>query len=151
LVTLYGAVAAVVWLSGYRVAIAVCLVGYVACSLLFMEPRGRIDLDNAREVVGLAAYLFTCGLIIGLGEAMQRAQRRANEGREVMRVTLRSIGDAVITTDLAGRVSSMNDAAESLPGWTAGDARGLPLERVFHIINEISRQVVANPAMRALR
>jgi len=151
LVTLYGAVAAAAWLSGYRVAIAACLVGYVACSLLFIDPRGRIDLDNAREVVGLAAYLFTCALIIGLGEAMQRAQRRAVEGREVLRVTLRSIGDAVITTDLAGRVSSMNDAAQSLTGWTVADARGQPLDRVFHIVNEDSRQIVASPAMRALR
>jgi PAS domain S-box-containing protein len=44
----------------------------------------------------------------------------------------------------------MNDAAESLTGWTAADARGQPLERVFQIINEDSRQAVTNPATRAL-
>jgi K+-sensing histidine kinase KdpD len=59
LVTLYGAVAAAVWLSGYRVAVAACLVGYVACSLLFIEPRGRLDLDM-RDVVG---WSHTCSRV----------------------------------------------------------------------------------------
>ena len=49
---------------------------------------------------------------------------RANEQRELLRVTLRSIGDAVITTDIEGRVTYLNAVAESLTGWTQREARG---------------------------
>src|SRR5215475_12655479 len=59
LVTLFGAVAAAVWLGGYRVAIPVALIGYGACHYLFIEPRGRVDLSHAGDAVGLVAYLFT--------------------------------------------------------------------------------------------
>src|SRR5215510_11447855 len=63
LVTLFGAVAAAVWLGGYRVAILVTIVGYVACHYLFILPRGGFDLSRP-SIVGLVAYLFTCTLII---------------------------------------------------------------------------------------
>ena len=108
LVTLFGAVAAAVWLGGYRVAIPVAAAGYVACYFLFIPPRFGFDFFNTAHVVGLAAYLFTCALIIVVGEAARTAQRRATEQREVFRVTLRSIGDAVITTDTEGRITYLN-------------------------------------------
>ena len=151
LVTLFGAVAAAVWLGGYRVAIPVSLVGYIACHYLFIPPRGHFDLSNKANVVGLVAYLFTCALITFFGEATRVAQSRATERREVMRVTLRSIGDAVITTDTEGLVTYINEVAESLTGWSHTEALGQPLERVFNIVNEITRQPVENPATRALR
>jgi PAS domain S-box-containing protein len=70
---------------------------------------------------------------------------------EWCRVTLASIGDAVIATDILGRVTFLNSVAESLTGWTLEDATGQPLDPVFRIINEESRQPVENPATRALR
>ena len=117
LVTLFGAVAAAVWVGGYRPAIVSAILGYLACDYLFIEPRGRLAVVDLGHVIGLLAYLFTCSLIIGFGEAMRLAQMRANEQRELLRVTLRSIGDAVITTDVDGRVTYMNAVAESLTGW----------------------------------
>lgn len=151
LVTLFGAVAAAVWLGGYRVAIPISLIGYVACHYLFIAPRPGFDFSPVPNLVGLVAYLFTCGLIIVFGEAARIAHRRVTESREVFRVTLRSIGDAVITTDTEGRITYLNEVGESLTGWSYQDALGQPLERVFPIINEITRQPVENPAMRALR
>ena len=50
LVTLFGAVAAAVWLGGYRVAIPVTLVGYLACHYLFIPPRGHFDLSNKANI-----------------------------------------------------------------------------------------------------
>jgi PAS domain S-box-containing protein len=65
-------------------------------------------------------------------------------------VTLSCIGDAVITTDLAGRVAFLNPVAESLTGWTQ-EAVGQPLDSVIRIINEESRQRVEIPTVEALR
>jgi PAS domain S-box-containing protein len=150
LVTVFGAVAAGVWLGGYRPALAVAVAGYLACSYLFIEPRGRVDFADPPVVI-LLAYLFTCSLIIGFGEAIRLAQTRASERREVLRVTLRSIGDAVITTDVNGRITYMNAVAESLTGWMTADGVGQPLASVFRIVNEETRRPVENPASRALR
>jgi PAS domain S-box-containing protein len=151
LVTLFGAVAAAVWWGGYRVGIPVTIVGYVACNYWFIQPRGGLDLTTRQNVVGLLVYLFTCSIIIAFGEAARKAHGDATESREVFRVTLRSIGDAVITTDNEGHVTYLNEVAESLTGWSHHDALGQPLESVFHIVNEATRVPVPNPAMRALR
>jgi len=151
LVTLYGAVAAGVWVGGFGPGLLASVVGYLACNYLFMAPRGNLFFFDSEKAVGLAAYLFTCGLIIAIGEAMRAARERAAERGELMRVTLASIGDAVITTDNDGCVTSLNAAAESLTGWTVVDAADQPLETVFRIVNEDSRQPVPNPALRALR
>lgn len=151
LVTLFGAIAGAVWVGGYRPAVMVAILGYLACDYLFIEPRGQIAVRDAGHVVGLAAYLFTCVFIIGLGEAMRVAQMRASERREILAVTLQSIGDAVITTDTEGRIAYLNRIGESLTGWSQAEAVGQPLENVFKIINETTRSPVESPATRALR
>jgi PAS domain S-box-containing protein len=151
LVTLFGAVAAVVWTGGAWPAAAAAVAGYFACDYLFIEPRGRIVFNDPGRLIGLVAYLFTCALVIVFGETARRAHRRASERGEVLRVTLGSIGDAVITTDTEGRVTYLNGVAESLTGWTVGQALGQPLDAVFRIVNGDTRQPVGNPATRALR
>jgi PAS domain S-box-containing protein len=70
---------------------------------------------------------------------------------ELLRITLASIGDAVITTDTEGRVTSLNPVAESLTGWTQQDAQGKPLDDVFRAFHEESGQPVVNPATKSLR
>jgi PAS domain S-box-containing protein len=151
LVTLFGAVAAGVWLGGYRLAIPLALLGYGACHYLFIEPRFVFAISDVANQVGFVAYIFTCSLVILFGEMARAAQTRVTQSREVFRVTLRSIGDAVITTDIAGCVTYINGVAESLTGWSHGEALGQPLEKVFRIVNEVTRQAVENPATRALR
>jgi PAS domain S-box-containing protein len=140
-----------VWIGGHRPGILVALVGYLACAYLFIPPRGQVALNDVDLVVGLIAYLFTCALIVGIGEAMRSAQGRANEQRRILQVTLSSIGDAVITTDNGGRITYLNPVAESLTGWLQRDALGQALDTVFRIVNEETRQPVSNPAERALR
>jgi len=152
LVTLYGAVAAAEWYGGRRPAIAVVVLGYIGCVFLLLNPQaGRTGFEEAGGVIGLLAYLFTCSLIIGFCEVARIAHLRAHERGETLRVTLHSIGDAVITTDIDGRVASMNAVAESLTGWTHADALGQPLDAVFRIINEDTRHAVESPATKALR
>jgi PAS domain S-box-containing protein len=81
----------------------------------------------------------------------QRAAEVLAEQRERLRVTLASIGDAVITTDVEGCIAYMNAVAESLSGWTQDEAVGKPLDAVFRILNEQTRKGVENPAKKALR
>jgi PAS domain S-box-containing protein len=81
----------------------------------------------------------------------QRAERDLAEERERLRITLASIGDAVVATDAAGRVTFMNGVAEALTGWPQAEAAGRPLPEVFRIVNEWTRLPAENPALRALR
>ncbi len=66
------------------------------------------------------------------------------------RTTLYSIGDAVITTDSSGKVCQMNPVAEKLTGWHENEARGKPLNEIFHIVNEQTRVKVENPVQKVL-
>jgi PAS domain S-box-containing protein len=150
LVTSFGAVAASVWVAGCLPASVIAVVGYFAFSFLFIPPRGTFNFGSFADVVGMLAYLFTCSLIIGIGEAMRAAKARANQQRDTLRVTLASIGDAVITTDTKGRITYLNGVAESLTGWTVKEAVGRPVQAVFLIANEETRQPVPNPVTRAL-
>lgn len=70
--------------------------------------------------------------------------------KEQLAVTLRSIGDGVITTDTEGRVVLINQVAEKLTGWSHEEAGGAKLEEVFRIIDETSRKELINPVMESL-
>jgi PAS domain S-box-containing protein len=84
-------------------------------------------------------------------EALERRTEELEQQREWFEVTLASIGDAVITTDVHGRVSFLNPIAESLTGWSSAEARGEPLERVFDIFNEDTRRTAENPVAKVLQ
>ena len=87
-----------------------------------------------------------------LADAIERRHREkaVHEGREWLRVTLASIGDAVIATDTQGRVNFMNAVASALTGWQQEEAIGRPLAEVFHIVNEETRQLAENPVTQVL-
>jgi PAS domain S-box-containing protein len=157
LVTMYGAIALAVWAGGLGPGILAMLLGYIACDFLFMPPRHALQLIDPHTLPGLLGYLLSSGIIIGFGENLRRAQARAEAGareawrqREELSVTLTSIGDAVIATDREARVTFLNRVASSLTGWAPGEAIGQPLEKVFRIVNEHSREQVESPAARAL-
>jgi PAS domain S-box-containing protein len=83
--------------------------------------------------------------------ARKRTESRLGAQENLLRMTLASIGDAVITTDQAGRVTFLNPIGEELTGWTDAEARGRPLSDVFQIVNELSGHPVEDPTSRALR
>ena len=83
-------------------------------------------------------------------EKRKKAEASLAEEKERLAVTLRSIGDAVITTDDQGRISLMNKVAEHLTGWRQQDALGEPLQRVFKIVNEHTRKRCDNPVEKVL-
>jgi PAS domain S-box-containing protein len=70
--------------------------------------------------------------------------------KERLAVTLRSIGDGVITTDMEGRVVLLNQAAESQTGWSQEEALGRPLQEVFCIVDEKTRDRCQTPVDKVL-
>jgi len=70
---------------------------------------------------------------------------------ERARLTLNSIGDAVISTDVAGKITYLNPVAESLTGWASHEACGQPLQLVFRIIDGDTREAALNPMAMAIR
>jgi PAS domain S-box-containing protein len=83
--TLFGAVAIAVWFGGYRAAVLAVVVGYLASYWLFVDPRGQFaGVDSTRNLLGLAAYLFSCTIIIAFGEALRTARRRAEDDRKLV-------------------------------------------------------------------
>ncbi|WP_457575049.1 PAS domain S-box protein [Desulfolithobacter sp.] len=81
----------------------------------------------------------------------KRAELALAREKEQLLVTLRSIGDGVITVDRQGRVMLLNIVAEQLTGWSLEEARGLELEKIFHIQDENSGEPCPNPVSEALK
>ncbi|MFW5882452.1 MAG: PAS domain S-box protein [Planctomycetota bacterium] len=99
--------------------------------------------DAAGEVRSVGAIAHDISDRRRVEEALRRSE-------EYHRITLESIGDAVIATDAAGRVSMMNAVAEQLTGWPQSEAAGRPLTEVFHIINAETRQRCEDPVAKVL-
>jgi PAS domain S-box-containing protein len=80
----------------------------------------------------------------------KKAQEEIAAERERLAVTLRSIGDGVISADTDGKIVMLNEVAEKLTGWKNEEALGRPLDEVFRIVSETTRERVANPVFKAL-
>ncbi len=79
------------------------------------------------------------------------AKESERRQKELLRVTLASIGDAVIVTDAQGRVTFMNPEAERLTGWSSSEAIAQPLTTVFSIVNEETGATVENPVEKVIK
>jgi PAS domain S-box-containing protein len=130
-----------------EVRLAIVPLGYDGdCGFVVAGSRAsNFPSETDRLLLGVAANQAAVVL------QHKQAEAALNAERELLRVTLASIGDAVISTDTQERITFLNGVAQTLTGWTRQKAEGVPLERVFHIVNEQTRQPVANPALRALR
>jgi len=94
-------------------------------------------------------YLGHVGTSADVTERKQ-AEEALRQQREWFEVTLASIGDGVMTTDTTGCITFMNTVAASLTGWPAQEALGQPIERVFAIVHESTRQPLPSPVARVL-
>ncbi|HEV8444320.1 MAG TPA: CHASE3 domain-containing protein [Steroidobacteraceae bacterium] len=102
---------------------------------------------RAGVVVSLLAILLTLALVY----IVRRDSRRVRESETRLAITLRSIGDAVIATDRRGVITMANAVAERLTGWPSREAVGRPLDEVFRILNEGTRNAVESPVTKVLR
>lgn len=141
-----------------------------------LQSERRGEVRRLKQALGFAGVGLVLILVLTVGRAVQRQfsvlaggyrealatieQRHAalarseadlEEQKEWFRVTLSSIGDGVIVTNLEGKVVFMNHEAERLTGWMSRDALMQPLTTVFRIVNEQTRVTVDDPVGKVLR
>jgi len=112
-------------------------------------------LHDPHELLMRTTYtsvLILAGVLVGsVGQRLIVNQRDTARIAENLRITLNSIGDAVMATDTDGRVTHMNPVAEVLTGWTIAEALRKPLTEVFHIVNARTRALAFNPVAHVLQ
>ena len=123
-------------------------------------PSNLISLDRNIVFLVTSILVFLSAMLAALARNIARrkaaegvlleSQRSLHQEKEQLRITLQSIGDGVIATDRQGRVTMVNDVAQTMTGWSWADAQGQPLEQVFDIYNEQTGQAVVNPVSTVL-
>jgi diguanylate cyclase (GGDEF)-like protein/PAS domain S-box-containing protein len=110
------------------------------------EPLGAQAVEEGAEDFLIRGQIEPRGLLRALHYAIRR--KRMEEAlfaeKERAQVTLDCIGDAVISTDVAGNVTFLNPTAERLTGWPQQEAVGRPIGEVFHILDATTRQIIPN-------
>ncbi len=131
---------------GLGPALMTVALGAVLGTVLFILPANALSISEAPGVLVIPYIVLSGGLSV-LIKVIQDARRRAEqsavelaESRERLATILASIGDAVIATDLAGRVTFMNGVAQSLTGWSQENVTGKPIQELFSVVNEKSRE-----------
>ncbi len=115
------------------------------------KVRQRMVMTGALVSVVLILMLFaTYGLIRRQLRETRASQRALAESEESLGITLQSIGDAVMATDTAGRITRMNPVAVRLTGWSLADAMGRAIDEVFCIVHEQTRAPVEVPVAKVL-
>jgi diguanylate cyclase (GGDEF)-like protein/PAS domain S-box-containing protein len=107
----------------------------------------ELSVSLVRDEQGLPRYFVSQVQDIGRRKAFEEDLHRE---RELAEVTLRSIGDAVITTDPRLLITSLNPIAEAMTGWSSREARGRALEAVFQLFDAASGAPIANPLRTAI-
>jgi PAS domain S-box-containing protein len=105
-------------------------------------------------VMGIATLVFLAWAHSVIHEEMrisESASAAIGRQKELLSVTLKSIGDAVIVTDAEAAITFMNPEAEHLTGWKGDEASGRPLSEIFRIVNEQTHQPVESPVDKVLR
>ena len=127
--------------------------GEIRNNELYMRRRDGaqlVVLENSRTLRDAAGRIVGYeGTIADITER-KRAEQAVFAEKERAQVTLASIGDAVISTDAHGCIDYLNAAAETLTGWTIAEARGRPIADVLNLIDEVTREPIENPLLRAL-
>lgn len=119
--------------------------------LISRDGTERPIADSAAPIVDDNGRTLGVVLVFRDFTEQRRAEEAIAEQREWLETTLESIGDAVIATDVRGRIVFMNPVAEHLTGWKTDDARDRPCTDIFKIVNEQTRRTVENPVTRVLR
>lgn len=123
----------------------------LAANYWFIPPEHTLLLRGVSEWMGMTLFVLFGVALTVMSEVLHRKSEQVQQDRERFAVTLASIGDGVIVTDREARVTFMNAVAERLTGWSAAEAMDRPLDTVFRIVNELTREATESPVAKALR
>jgi PAS domain S-box-containing protein len=119
--------------------------------LLDVHSKSTRAAYTAVAVAIWAAAALAIVLLVSITMITVRDAERLRRLQEELATTLRSVGEAVISTDASGVVRFMNTVAEQLTGWSSVAAQGQPLDSIFNIVNEQTRAPVESPVAQVLR
>ncbi|HEY7426799.1 MAG TPA: response regulator [Gemmataceae bacterium] len=145
-------------MSGYDVcrhikttpATSSVLVMHLSASFVSSEDRSQ-GLESGAD--GYLIYPLEPRELVANVQAMlriRRAEKMMRSQRELLHITLNSIGDAIIATDAQGIVTFINPVAQKLIGWSEAESVGKPLTAIFHIVSEETGQPVQNPVEKVI-
>jgi PAS domain S-box-containing protein len=138
------------WYGGLRPGLLSAILSATACNLVYAQPPGSLSL-GADDLLRLATFMIGAVFVSSLTMARSQAEEAALEAEKQLNITLKSIGDAVITTDAYGRITFMNSIAQSLTGWQQHEASGHEIEEIFRIVDPETGCEVEPVATRVLR
>ena len=132
------------FLIGRRIAVPIDALSRAAAAVAGGDDHVRAPVVGPAEIRAVAQEFNR--MVDGRAKSEQALRTSENS----LAITLQSIGDAVIATDIGGRVTRMNATAELLTGWPLAAAQGRPLVEVFHIIDAETRAPSVDPVQRVL-
>ncbi len=141
-----------VFLSNLRL-LFILIVAASAFTLLFAIAFAYLIYQSTQQRIRNLVHLETRHLLEiqeQTNKQLQQANATLQISEEKLAVTLHSIGDAVVATDAQARVTLLNPLAERLTGWTQSEAMGRPVDEVFRIINQETRQPAKIPVIATL-
>jgi PAS domain S-box-containing protein len=175
-ITFFPAIMLAAWFGGLGPGILAMLLSLAAVFYFALEP---LYAANSADAIGAFVFVGVSVFISILNEALRRSRARSDErfrqlaleaawrssaeealveskrtaerDRDLLHITLSSIGDAVITADAEGRVTFLNAVAQELTGWSDADAAGKAISDVFVIRNGKTGLAVASPVEKAIQ
>lgn len=138
------------WFCGLRPALLCCILSTLACNYLFIAPMQSFSI-GADDLLRLSVFMLAAVLVSALTMGRAQAEEATKRIEKQLAVTLKSVGEAIITIDAKARVGSMNSVAQSLTGWTEAEARGRDLREIFQMLDPDTRvavEGVVGPVMR---
>jgi PAS domain S-box-containing protein len=146
----FAAVALSAWYGGWGPGLLAIILSAPVGNYFFLPPIFSLKPDFT-GLLQTGVFMLVAVLMVWLTVKRQQAEAALFDQREQLRVTLTSIGDAVIATDAQGRITFMNAMAEALTGFSQAEAASRPIGNVFHIVNESSREPVESPVSKVMR
>jgi PAS domain S-box-containing protein len=149
-IVFFGAVMFSGWQGGWGPGLLAIALSALAADYFFLHPQFTFSL-SLQDLFALGLFMLVSTFLTALNVSVRKGHQQAREHEEWLSTTLRSIGDGVIATDAAGRIVFLNPVAEALTQWSQREARGRPLNEVFHIIGEHAREERESPVAKVLR